>query len=347
MEPAERVAMALELKESDRVPTGASLIHEPIAREIIGKLRKNWDIELWNKLGIDVKWCSPGSSYPPEILEETQTYTISKNEFGEIWKTVRMERYNYEFSTTAVIQPAMKNIDDLDNLRFPDPFDPKRYEYIKFLLNETQFGLVCNSASPVERAFAIRGQVDFLMDMITNEKFAKKLLRRITNFYIEQMRILDELGVCAICIADDIAGNNGLLFSPEMFRHLVLPCYEMMVKSVRCPVIFHSDGNTLGILDDLVRIGIRGLWTIEKHLGMDLSKLKQKYGKKICLIGDIDVHNLRYGNEETITSEVRQSIKICAPGGGYILAPSNTITPDIPAINVIYMYKAAEKYGHY
>ena len=113
MEPAERVAMALELKESDRVPTGASFIHEPIAREIIGKLRQNWDIELWNKLGIDVKWYGPGSSYPPEILEETQTYTISKNEFGEIWKTVRMERYNYEFSTTAVIHPAMKNIDDL------------------------------------------------------------------------------------------------------------------------------------------------------------------------------------------------------------------------------------------
>ncbi len=49
----------------------------------------------------------------------------------------------------------------------------------------------------------------------------------------------------------------------------------------------------------------------------------------------------------SLPPEVRRRIDSLAPGGGYVLAPANHLQPDVPARNVVALFRAARKYGRY
>ena len=46
----------------------------------------------------------------------------------------------------------------------------------------------------------------------------------------------------------------------------------------RPPWVFHSDGNLMPIMDDLLTLGMNGLHPIQPGV-MDLAVLKEKYGR--------------------------------------------------------------------
>ena len=80
----------------------------------------------------------------------------------------------------------------------------------------------------------------------------------------------------------------------------------------------------------------------------DIFEIKQKYGDKIFVWGNIDLnHTLTRGTiEETIT-EVKAKIKQLAPGGGYMMATANSITDYCKVENILAMMETKDKYGIY
>ena len=44
---------------------------------------------------------------------------------------------------------------------------------------------------------------------------------------------------------------------------------------------------------------------------------------------------------------LRKELKHCAPGGGFLLAPTHNIQLDVPFENIEAFYSAVEKYGNY
>ena len=98
------------------------------------------------------------------------------------------------------------------------------------------------------------------------------------------------------------------------------------------------------ILDDLLELGMSGIHPLEPGT-MDLDLLKKNYGKKLCLIGNIDIkHTLSHGTTEEVDQEVKARIDQLSPGGGYILADSNSVPYFCKAENVVAMSKAVQAY---
>ena len=82
--------------------------------------------------------------------------------------------------------------------------------------------------------------------------------------------------------------------------------------------------------------------------GMDLGHLKETYGDKICLIGNIDVSQLLpYGTSNEVNKNVKECIRVAAQGGGYILSACTDITNACNVENVLTMISATKKYGQY
>jgi len=50
---------------------------------------------------------------------------------------------------------------------------------------------------------------------------------------------------------------------------------------------------------------------------------------------------------EEVEQNVRQTLDIMMPGGGYCLAPTHQLQDNSPTENVVAMYEAAGKYGVY
>jgi uroporphyrinogen decarboxylase len=164
----------------------------------------------------------------------------------------------------------------------------------------------------------------------------------------EYMVQLPQVG--ALWLADDLAYASGTLVSPDLYRRHLFPWYRKIAEiaqDAHLPFLFHSDGNLLPILDELVEIGINALQPIEPK-AMDIRLLKEKYFGRLCLIGNIDLgYTLTLGSPDEVRQEVRERIRCIAPGGGYCVGSSNTVTNYVPLENFKAMVEATFLYGHY
>jgi uroporphyrinogen decarboxylase len=113
------------------------------------------------------------------------------------------------------------------------------------------------------------------------------------------------------------------------------------------PVILHSCGNILQIMEDLKQVGIDVINPVQPK-AMDPNYLNSRYGNLFCFYGSLDLQNtLPFGKTEDIKKEVYERIRTLGADGGLILAPSHTVTPDVPIENLLTLSKAVRKLGKY
>ena len=139
--------------------------------------------------------------------------------------------------------------------------------------------------------------------------------------------------------------------SPDMFEDFIVPRLTRFTQAVHdagAKIIKHSDGNMNKILGHVVSCGVDAYHSIDPTAHMDLAQVKATYGDKITLFGNVDCGNLlTYGTPEDVRQAVRNCIKIAAPGGGYVLASSNTIPASAKPENVQMMIDATREFGAY
>jgi uroporphyrinogen decarboxylase len=90
--------------------------------------------------------------------------------------------------------------------------------------------------------------------------------------------------------ADDYSDNRGPIMGKTLFQKFILPGIERQCEAIHAlggNFIKHTDGNVWTILDDLVAVGIDGWHGIQPNIGMDLAKLKERYGDRLCFFGGL------------------------------------------------------------
>ncbi|MBW2368355.1 MAG: hypothetical protein JRH15_10750 [Deltaproteobacteria bacterium] len=139
--------------------------------------------------------------------------------------------------------------------------------------------------------------------------------------------------------------------SPAHTARFMVPALKKQVElahSMNIPVLKHTDGKIWKILDLLVETGINGLHPIDPIAGMELAKVKQAYGDKICLAGNVNCGpTLSWGSTEEVRREVKDCIRKAGSGGGYICMSSNSIHSGVKPENYVTMVKAIQEFGQY
>ena len=128
-------------------------------------------------------------------------------------------------------------------------------------------------------------------------------------------------GFSAIAVCDDIAGTQGLLFSPALFTQDLLPSYAAMAQVVReagLDAFFHSDGDTRKIILQLAQAGYSCMHPVDAQAGLDVYSLSAQFGKSACFMGHIDI---AAWDDERIAAEVQRAEREFT-GGGLILGSS-------------------------
>jgi hypothetical protein len=191
------------------------------------------------------------------------------------------------------------------------------------------------------------GLMGFSMALYGNVKLIETMLDRYIDWNIRVAEGLTAAGVDFLVCYDDIAFNSGPFFSPQVFREIFLPRMKRFAGTLTIPWVYHSDGDLRILFDDLLSMGMNGFNPFQPDV-MDIFKYKKQYGDRLCLWGNIDLkYTLSGGTEAEVEAEVREKIKALAPGGGYILATSNSITDCCKVENILAMIQAKEKYGRY
>ena len=104
----------------------------------------------------------------------------------------------------------------------------------------------------------------------------------------------------------------------------------------------HSDGDLMGIMDQILDIGPNVLQSIDPMAGMDIKEVKKLTYGKMALMGNVHCGYLQDGPIEKIIESSAYCIEHGTPGGGFIFSSSNSIFKGVPLEN----YHAMLYYFH-
>ena len=192
----------------------------------------------------------------------------------------------------------------------------------------------------------LRGMDNFLYDLAGNVKMAEAIIYEVQEFMLEfNRRFLEKTSIKAHCYAswDDVAGQDGLMFSPDTFKKYFLPFWKQLISMVKAKGLlfsWHCCGNVNDVLPMMIDAGIDVFDVLQTSAkDMEIEKFYRKFGSSICVNGAIDVQKLLvYGNPKEIEEEVKRIFSLWGKKGGIIIGPSHEIVPDTPVENVIALY---------
>jgi len=373
----ERVLVALERKEPDRVPLDLGG-WAGLTKEAYSSLKRhmgffdeakisvdNWNVvrhvdeRILTHLDIDFRTIYFGDERISYREEEI---------FVDEWGIEYKEMKNIYNTYVEVVKHPLANADmkDLENYDWPDPYtipnlriktQPLRNE-AKELYEHTDYAIVGGyiGGQILERCWYLRGMEQFMIDLSNNREFATTLMDRILEVEKGFMDLfLRAVGkyIHIIIVSDDLGSQRGPLISPKMYRALIKPrhkeLYRFIKKRTNAKILQHSDGAVFPFIEDLIDVGVDILNPLQPLAGgKDLRRIKRIFGKDLSLWGGFDIQNiLPSGSQKSIQEEVKETLKMLAPGGGYIFSPAHNIQGDVPPENIVSMYKSAHTYGRY
>jgi uroporphyrinogen decarboxylase len=282
-----------------------------------------------------------------------------KDEFGIIWSMPDDQMLYMDISHHPL---AEASIADLDSYPFPKGDDPTRFtglrEKARRMRAETPYAISTGIGGVVyEICWYMRGLERWFMDTIEQPKFCEALLDKTLNFWLGYYtHFMAEVGdlVDVVMIGDDLAGQNGPLFSGEFYRTVVKPRQKRLVQHIKsltdAKIWYHTCGSCAGLLPELIDNGIDIINPVQISAAkMAPVKLKTQFGQKLAFWGGgCDAqHVLPFASPEEVRADVRASMEAFKPGGGYIFNNVHNVQGDVPAENIVALYDAAFEYGFY
>ena len=270
----------------------------------------------------------------PDVFGNT-----AKDEFGVVWSTNKIDR-------GAPIIPCLSE-PSLENYVFPNPSDSYRFEGLgNWCDNNAENFTVIAAGDLWERAVFMRGMENLLLDIYENPGFIHDLLRNLTDYILETMKILFErFEFEAVFISDDYGIQRATVMSPDCWREFVKPYLSEIYSYAKIndrKVFHHSCGFIYPIIADLIEIGLDILHPIQPE-AMDIYQLKREFGKDLTFCGGINTQwLLPFGTEREVREEVRRLKDEMGAGGGYILEPGITVQADVPLKNIIAVIEEAQ-----
>ena len=239
----------------------------------------------------------------------------------------------------------------LSLMTLPDPHDESYYDAAKKFVE--QYGDSDLALYAALRPFGLfttifsMGYIDFSYALYENRSLVEEVFDRYMEWNMVVVEKLQQCGFDFLVCYNDMAYRSGPMISPQIFRELFLPKMQVLANTIKLPWAFHSDGDLTMVFDDLLTLNMNAINPIEPG-AMDIYKIKEKYGKQVCLWGNVDLrYTLTQGTPDEAAAETKDLIEKIGKDGGYILASANSITDYCKPENVWAMINAKEQYGVY
>ncbi len=376
MNSRERLLIAVERKEPDKIPIdfGATLVTGP-TRVAYENLREYLGLEPDPALRISHRPmqsvypredflqhyqvdCRPVHmrgplNFEPREMEDDSYY----DEFGIRWKKAS---YYYDVIERPLASYTLENLDEVS---WPDPNDPGRVaglpEDVRNLHRAAEYAIVADIANlgPFEGACVLRGYEQFCVDLCWDTDFAEALLDKVTenslNFLSTFLAVVGDY-VQVVAQGDDVGMQTSLYISPEMYRKFIKPrqkrLFDFIHENTEAKVFYHSCGSVYDIIPDLIEIGVDALNPVQRGAAkMDIVRLKKEFGRDICFWGGgIDIqHFLPFASLAEIEADVRRTLDVLAPGGGFVFAPTHNVQADVTPDRIDRAYRTVLSHRDY
>lgn len=339
MNSRERVLAVLNGQIPDRVPWIENYVSNEVMAGLLG--HENFVHATYSQ-----KIERPGMiRVPPEMHKlvpiDNISYDLAPPRFA---KTQRIDGHDH------ITEGLIKDKEDLRLLdTLPDPDDESLYKPAEEFLKryKGELAAIATVRTGPGNTYLSMGIDRFCTKIVTEPDLVKEVLWRFSNWSRQVAKNMQELPFDLFFMPDDIGFGHAPMISAQHFREFCVPVMRNVIEVMKLPAIYHSDGNIMPLMEEIIGLGVAGIANMEPG-PMDIDEVKRLYGDKVTIVGNIDLHyTLTKGTPEETAAEVKKRIDSLAPGGRYILASANSLPNYVKPANVRAIGDTLLKYGFY
>lgn len=323
MTSRERVLTALQRREPDRVPYLELFVDRALAQKLLG-----WSQEVPPAVDLE------HNPFTHEEMRAVADHLGLDGLFYVLRAPVYVQHLTGQDGRAFYGEGLIRTRGDLARMDLPDPTDESLYEEAReFVAAKGERAAAFVTRAGISPTLLSMGLEAFSIALYEDRPLLETMLDRYFEWSIEVAQRACRMGFDLYVTTDDMAFKTGPMFSPAVFRELVMPRYRRLAEKVSLPWVVHCDGNAEPFLADLLTLGIVGLHPLEKG-AMDIRKAKARYGDRLCVLGNVDLNILGDGTVEETEAEVRGLLADLGPGGGYIISSGNSLVGYLKPENV-------------
>lgn len=363
----DRVNKAIYFQKPDRTPRDFAAVPE-----IWKKLGDHFGTADRHKilacLDVDCRIVSYDSFCQHPSVDSTQVNvdaSMERSSVGGMWRKVEPDGSNrdiwgalrrrvphkygtYDEFTSFPLENA-RSVDDLKKYEWPQP-DWWRFDNLVSYINELNDNAVYNIryriGSVFETSWSLYNFEKFLLDLAMHPKMPRYVMERILEVHIENLHAVLSLACDLIDIVyfyDDIASQDSLLLSPQMYEDFIQPYHQEIINIARSygkPTMMHCCGSVYPMIDTFIEMGLAILNPIQPAAkNMNPENLAEEFGGRIAFHGGIDIqHFLPTATPNQVKEKVKYTSELLGKNGGYLIAGSHHIQADTPIENILAIF---------
>ena len=278
---------------------------------------------------------------------------------ADIWgvrkKLIQYGSGSYEEFASHPLE-RVTTVEEIHAYSWPDP-DDRDYDHFRKLISEApEHRILCSCEfEPFLLYCAMRGMEQAMMDLLAEPEIARAALDHIFQYYYSVNQRAFEIGhgrIDVTYIAEDLGGQESLLFGIPQIREFILPNQKKMADLARSHgihIFYHTDGAARNVIPDLIKItGIEILNPIQWRCpSMEREGLVRDFGSSLIFHGAMDnQQTLPFGTVDDVKKEVMENIAIFAPAR-WICAPCHNLQPVTPTANIVALYETIHQHGRH
>jgi uroporphyrinogen decarboxylase len=337
MNSAERFNRTISRQEVDRPARWLGIPDEQALPGLFRHFGVSGVAELRLKLGDDL--------FPVELPYDSPYSKAIYNafDFQGRGRASRERTFTRPGYFTVEVKP-----EEADRFDWPEPeryIDPAACETAAAAVPEGKAVLGVLWSAHFQDTCAAFGMENAFIAMYDNPAGYELVNNKILDFYLRANKIFYENTrgrLDAVLIGNDVGSQRGLMLSADAIRRFVIPGAKALIDqahSYGVKVIYHSCGSIRDIIEDLIRAGADAIHPIQAlAAGMEPASLKRDFGDRMSFCGGVDAQNRLIRGEPAMIREKVAELRRIFPTG-LIISPSHeAILPDIPPVNIEYLF---------
>ncbi len=265
-----------------------------------------------------------------------------------------------ELESYAVIEPVLagaSGVEDVKRARWPGANVLDIEQCVTRAREAHESGLAVYGgiwASIFTTSRNLMGEENFLLATIDKPELVASVIDRLTEAYLEMNRAYLEATRGLIDVyyfGSDLGTQRSMFVSPDMCRQFIIPAIARIAQQAKefdLPVMYHTCGAVVDIIDDLIACGIDALDPVQVGaLGMDPARLAASFKGRIAFHGAISTQTtLPNDSPEEVRRIVHQTMRTLGPAG-LVIGPDQDMIGQIPLANIQAMCQAIRDFCRY
>lgn len=176
----------------------------------------------------------------------------------------------------------------------------------------------------------------------------KAIAGKVGEFGVAYARRLCQYSrIVAVNVGDDLGHKTGTLLAPQHISSIFIPCQKAVADAAHGAgkmCFIHSCGAIGEIMDDFIDVAKFDAHHSTQDVIMPITEMKRLYGRRIALLGGIDVDFLTRATSSDVRPYIRNIIEKCLPGGGFALGLGNWVADSMPLENYLTVLDEARRF---